>query len=59
MLVSNNKGLGLSSLGLTNRLSHQMSMVGLTQSQIIIINLTKGSIKMVNLNKLYSFNMVI
>jgi hypothetical protein len=59
MLVSNNKGLGLGSLGLTNRLSHQMSMVHLTKSQIIIINLTKGSIKMVNLSKPYSFNMVI
>jgi hypothetical protein len=46
------------SLGLTNRVNHQMSMVYLIKCQIIMVNLTKGQIKMVNFTKPYPTNMV-
>ncbi len=36
----------IGSLGLTNKLNHQMNMA---KCEIIMVNLTKGQIKMVNL----------
>jgi hypothetical protein len=43
------------SLGLINKLSHQMNMDHLTKCQIIMVNLIKGQIKMVNLTKPWPF----